>query len=262
MPEGVVFYPLNSAFYVVDRAFMADSAGAPGRIVITTTWAVIKHPSGVVIFDTGVDPAAIDGRPTSEDAAFETGDPIMGSGNEVEARLKSIGLAVSDVQYVISSHLHVDHVGGNRDLEHATFLAQRSEVDYALSPDPHMASEYRPELICLDRLRYESPEGRSLDVFGDGTVEILPTPGHTPGHQSLFVRTKSHGPVILTGDAIWTADCLKRGVLPGLLWDERIYEDSRRKLLERRDRESARLFHSHDPHTFTDLGWVEGKAYG
>lgn len=112
-------------------------------------------------------------------------------------QLKAIGVAPADVRYLAISHVHLDHVGNVAMLPKARLLIQRKELEAALAePAPFIPAAAalrltRPGVVPLDG---------DEDVFGDGSVTLLSTPGHTPGHQSLLVRLPRTGPVILTGD--------------------------------------------------------------
>jgi glyoxylase-like metal-dependent hydrolase (beta-lactamase superfamily II) len=123
-----------------------------------------------------------------------------------------------------------------------------------------MVREYPLDQIAPDQLNYQPIEG-DHDLFGDGTMQLLSTPGHTPGHQSILLQLPETGPVLLSGDACWTQWNRDEMTLPGIIWFPSEYVKSRRRLLELQAREDARWFFTHDPHTFDELGWVEGQKY-
>ena len=258
----IAFHPFNSCFFVLDQSVLTVMIDCGEKRKCTTTWAVVKHPEGAVVVDTGVDPGAIEDVEGAWGSQEDrVGVPIMERGQEVLAQLARVGLQPSDVRYVVNTHLHGDHVGGQTDLPDATFVCQRAEYEYAHDPDiPSMVREYPHENLRFDELRYEPIDGE-LDLYGDGAITLLPTPGHTPGHQSVLLRLPETGPVILTGDAIWTQANLDEMTLPGIIWFPSEYVRSRRRLLELQRETGAQWFHTHDPETFGRLGWVEGKAY-
>lgn len=256
-PTSVRLYVFNSAHYLVNQCLMTANTGCGSKVNITTTWSVLVHPEGAVLFDTGVSKSAV-GQSLGEQ---EMDIPLMYPGQEVTSQLTRIGLTPNDVRYVVHTHLHQDHVGGSIDVPGATFICQRTEYEYALEPDiPSMVPEYPLDQIGIGELRYETIEG-DVDLFGDDIVQIIGTPGHTPGHQSVLVRLPESGPIILTGDAIWTETCLEELALPSIIWSPPEYVRSRRRLVALRESLGARWFFSHDPETFGKLGWVEGKPY-
>ncbi len=251
------FYVFNSAHYLVNQCLMTANMGCGSTVNITTTWSVLVHPEGTVLFDTGVIKSAV-GQSLGEQ---EMDVPLMYPGQEVAAQLTRLGLSANDVRYVVHTHLHLDHSGGNIDVPGSTFICQRTEYEYALEPDiPSMVPEYSLAQLGLGELQYETIVG-DMDLFGDATVQIMSTPGHTPGHQSVLLRLPESGPVIITGDAIWTETCLDEQALPSIIWSPPEYVRSRRRLVALRESLGARWFFSHDPETFGKLGWVEGKPY-
>jgi glyoxylase-like metal-dependent hydrolase (beta-lactamase superfamily II) len=91
------------------------------------------------------------------------------------------------------------------------------------------------------------------DVFGDGTVVLIPTYGHTPGHQSLLVRPSRDSHIVFTADACYTRENMDRDVLPTVLWDEAEMSHSLRRLRELRDKQGARTVYGHDPEQWSTL---------
>jgi glyoxylase-like metal-dependent hydrolase (beta-lactamase superfamily II) len=248
--------PMNSAHYLVDRSLMVANRDPGISVRITTTWSVLEHPAGVVVIDTGVAPET---AATSWQARDRSPDqPVMAPGGTVTARLAALGIRRSDVRYVVNTHLHLDHTGGNRELAGAAFLTRAAELAYAREPDvPSLALEYSTDQIAESRLRYVCVEG-DHDVFGDGCLTLVPSPGHSAGHQSALLRLPDTGNVLITGDAIWTRDCIDDLTLPGVLSSPSAYVASRRRLLGLARDHDARLFFSHEPSTFEDEGWQEG----
>jgi len=114
-------------------------------------------------------------------------------------QLSSLGLTPADIDYLALSHLHFDHAGGANAFVTSTLLIQQAEYEAAFQR-PGEVSGYEPALFSA----LESAERVLLngdqDVFSDGTVRIIATPGHTPGHQALFVDLEKTGPVLLSGD--------------------------------------------------------------
>ena len=114
------------------------------------------------------------------------------------AQLASLGLRPHDIRYVALSHLHADHSGNVALFPHVTFLISPKELAWAsAAPTP---DGVRPDVImALRRMTVEAVAG-DLDVFGDGSVRLISTPGHTPGHHSLLIMLHRSGPILLSGD--------------------------------------------------------------
>ena len=215
-------------------------AGMDGDVTLQVWAFVVEHPDGVALFDTGMHPeVGIDprGRLGSLARAFAID---LGPDDDVGARLATAGVDVDGIDVVISSHLHFDHAGGNALVPEARVVVQRAELDHARGED---GGGYVPADWDTGQ-DLEVIDGEH-DVFGDGRVLCLPTPGHTPGHQSLVVRLGA-GDVVLTADACYLRRSLEARALPSFGWD---LERQRRVLdrLARLEADGATLVFGHDP---------------
>ena len=151
---------------------------------------LVVHPRGTLLFDTGLPDEAM-GRPFNESAlSGGPGSPSTAYFMQVTRTLKSqlteIGFTPDKIYYLALSHFHGDHVGNAGDYATSTWLVQKAESDHA---------NYR----ALKNSKTKILQG-DHDVFGDGTVMLKSTPGHTPGHQSLYVRLAKTGGIVLSGD--------------------------------------------------------------
>jgi glyoxylase-like metal-dependent hydrolase (beta-lactamase superfamily II) len=125
--------------------------------------------------------------------------------NTTTDQLASIGLKAMDITYVAVSHTHGDHIGNVSLFPDATVLIQRAEYEWISSPDG--PNNNVNQLKALARKLLGTPKYLKLlagdtDVLGDGSVSLVSTPGHTPGHQSLLVHLKNSGFIILSGDVV------------------------------------------------------------
>ena len=192
----------------------------PGtRYTVPIPCVLVVHPRGRLLFDTGVhrdtitDPVARLGEARARRFGVRSQPD-----EEVVGQLARLGLTPADVAYVANSHFHFDHCGGNEFLPRSTFLVQRAELEAARAFDPAQPGRYTPSVRDFDHpLRYEPLDGEH-DVFGDGTVVLLPTPGHTPGHQSLRVRGAGAG-WVFAADACYTREHMDGELLSGVVWD-------------------------------------------
>ncbi|HEY1726407.1 MAG TPA: N-acyl homoserine lactonase family protein [Steroidobacteraceae bacterium] len=154
---------------------------------------LIQHPKGLLLWDNGLGDAFVGHDvPANQD----------GVAIHVERRLidqlSQIGVSPADVTYLAFSHFHRDHTGNSNAFTSSTWIINKTELDWALSTptppivDPSTISAYKSVKTIMITGDY--------DVFGDGLVRILKTPGHTPGHQVLLVKLTKTGNVVLSGD--------------------------------------------------------------
>ena len=165
---------------------------------------LIRHAKGLLLWDTGV-PDAVAAMP---DGMVVAGGAITyRRAKTLAAQLAELGVKPADVTYVAVSHTHGDHVGNLGLFPTATILIQGAEYDWAmgLPTKPGFVATQTIDKLAGDR-----------DVFGDGSVTILSTPGHTPGHQSLLVVLPKTGALVLSGDAVHFRDNWEQRRVPSM----------------------------------------------
>jgi glyoxylase-like metal-dependent hydrolase (beta-lactamase superfamily II) len=205
---------------------------------------VVTHPAGNVLFDTGVHPQmGIDPEARLGPAAASFQARLTPE-DHIEARLAAIGLEPGDIDIVVQSHLHFDHAGGLEWLTHAPILIQREELSFAKYPPVYQRSIYVPADFQHD-LDWRQLEG-DHDIFGDGRLVAISTPGHTRGHQSLMVHLDSGQTVILLADAAYLLIKMRERALPAIVWspDAMVSSWERIEALEREHH--ALLIATHD----------------
>jgi N-acyl homoserine lactone hydrolase len=239
-------FALCSGYLELDRASMLDDlpAGQPWTVPVMSF--LVVHPRGRLLFDTGVhcltrvDPIGRMGPERAKRLVDKSKE-----GEDVVPQLALLDLRPDDIRFVVNSHLHFDHCGGNEFFPRATFLVQKAEMEAARRPG--FAPGYNPSPLDFDHpLDYRLVEGEH-DVWGDGSVVLFPTFGHTPGHQSLRVRAGKGRDLVCAADACYTRENMDRDVLPRILWDGRIMRESLAALRRLRDRAGATVFYGHDP---------------
>jgi len=173
---------------------------------------LVRHHLGTVVFDVGLHPDLVDG-PASLGPLAKIFTPELQSGGTVGGRLEQHDVDPNGELIVVLSHCHFDHAGGLCELPNARVIVQADEWAAANGADD---VAYDKSLFDLghDVLAIHGAH----DLFGDGTVACIPTPGHTCGHQSLRVVTAG-GPVILTADACYFSHTLDDEVLPPFAFD-------------------------------------------
>jgi N-acyl homoserine lactone hydrolase len=215
---------------------------ADGRRVHIPVSGYLVHLAGgeLLLIDTGMhrvhitDPTHTFGSGPVADALR----PVMRTEDSLLFRLAALQVAPQDIGYVINTHLHFDHAGNNDLLAAATFFVQRDHYEHAVD-NPAFPNQY----WRLPALRYELLDGAARLFDG---VEVVPTPGHAPGHQSVLLRLPETGPVVVCGDAVFCADNIERDAWQGQA-DPQTARDSGRMLVQLAEREGAQLLYSHDP---------------
>ena len=132
--------------------------------------------------------------------------------------LKEIGLAPEDIQHFAMSHSHGDHSGNANLFNKAVLYMQAAEYNAVFGPEPQKFGFIAANFEKLRTVQVVKLNG-DYDMFGDGSIVIKSTPGHTPGHQSLFVKLNKRGPVLLTGDLVHLKYSWDNRVVPGFNFD-------------------------------------------
>jgi glyoxylase-like metal-dependent hydrolase (beta-lactamase superfamily II) len=233
--------------------------GEEGHVELPIPAYLIEHPKGRAVFDTGMHPqlrsdaaARIGAR-----AARLFGFEHFGVQDDVKSKLESIDRDPGKIDFIVNSHLHFDHAGGNQFVPNATVVVQRRE--WQAAQDPETAAKVGFFKADFDHGHPVRQVEGEHDLFGDGSVVCLPTYGHTPGHQSLKVRTEK-GCVVLTGDACYFCRTLRERRLPRFVYDR----EQMLKSLDRLDaleRGGATLFFGHDPRFWQDIPQAPVEAF-
>jgi N-acyl homoserine lactone hydrolase len=206
---------------------------------------LIVHPKGTLMWDVGVIP----------DSAFKEGKPVTEEGDTVSSprpllpQLAALGYPADKITYIAFSHYHFDHTANANAFAGSTWLVHAAERDamFAASPE-HQAFYNRlrnSKTIILPTTDY--------DVFGDGTVVIKSTPGHTPGHQVLALKLPKTGPVLIAGDLWHYAAERTASKPPGGEANKEETLASRAAMEAYLKQSGAQLWIEHDPATFQRL---------
>ncbi|MDQ2630832.1 MAG: N-acyl homoserine lactonase family protein [Actinomycetota bacterium] len=187
---------------------------------------LIRHPSaGAILVDTGLHPSiATDGRENFGSLGIRFGKPTLEAGEDVPSQLRKRGLEPGEIPIVVMTHLHLDHTSAISEFPNSTFVVSETEWSFAAGgPSPLMngyrrahfdyAFEYRTVDFDRDNIDSYASFGRTFDLFGDGSIHLAFTPGHSPGHMSIVCRLEEHD-FVIGGDAMYMAGQLD-GSVPG-----------------------------------------------
>jgi glyoxylase-like metal-dependent hydrolase (beta-lactamase superfamily II) len=194
---------------------------------------LIKHTQGWMLWDTGV-ADAIAAMPEGQ----RPSDPRMTHWRRpktLAGQLDQLAVKPSDIRYVAVSHTHPDHIGNMGLFGKSMLLVQKAEYEWPSPLGPRFKPEQPVTKLEGDR-----------DVFGDGSIMIIATPGHTPGHQSLLVRLAKSGALLLSGDAVHFKDNWENRRVPEGNTGKEQTVASMQRMAQILEREHAQLWINHD----------------
>jgi N-acyl homoserine lactone hydrolase len=228
-----------------------ESVWTPGEnvgrsIEFSSTCWLIKRGSEWVLWDTGVPQATL-----NDPKGWSTLPKLIvyHLDKTITGQLAEVGLKTSDITYVALSHTHGDHIGNVVLFPDSTVLMQR--VEYAWISSPDGTNDNVNQLKALARKLLGTPKQLRLldgdtDLFGDGSVTLISTPGHTPGSQSLLVHLKNSGFIILSGDVVHLQGNFEKDIVPSLNTDKAASIASMERVRRMIATYQAKLFINHD----------------
>lgn len=200
------FSIIKNGYLECDKGFVTLGRGMGKIIRVPVYCFLVRHLKGNVLIDTGF---SADFKKTWG-RRLKYYKPILEM--DIVKHLKEKNIKID---FIINTHLHIDHCENNPYFENAEIIVQKKEFEAACNPKPYQILAY-PDKIGKN-LNYRIING-DLDLFGDGTVKIIPTPGHTEGHQSVLLNIDGKK-IFIAGDACYTSENLKYNCLPGILWN-------------------------------------------
>ncbi len=185
------------------------------RKVLTDSCYLIAHPKGTLMWDAGFSDSLV-----AEKGGKKVSDVFhVRLKKTLASQFKKIGYAPDGVNYLGLSHMHFDHIGNVGMFPRSTLLMQKEEHDSAFGADSKKFGNDPAQYPTLKDNPVKILTG-DFDVFGDGSVLIKRAPGHTPGHQALFLKLKKTGNVLLSGDLVHFTDNWKNKRVPGFNFDK------------------------------------------
>jgi glyoxylase-like metal-dependent hydrolase (beta-lactamase superfamily II) len=216
-----------------DQSRWSPGVNVGQPLALSDNCYLLRHAQGWLMWDTGI-PEAVAAMP----------DGLVGGGGAMvwrrpktmAAQLAAIGITPADVKFVAVSHTHGDHVGNVDMFPNAVVLIQKAEYEWAFSlPQKPFSAEHPARQLDGD-----------LDVFGDGAVKIISTPGHTPGHQCLLVTLSNTGKVLLSGDAAHFKDNWDNRRVPSMNFNQGLTTASLQRIADTLEQNKAQFWINHD----------------
>lgn len=229
-----------------DESVWTPGENAGHSIEFSSTCWLIKHGSEWLLWDTGVPEEAI-----NDPKGWSTLPKLIvyHLDKTLTDQFAEIGLKPGDITRVAISHTHGDHIGNVKLFPNSTILMQRAEYSWIHSANG--PNDNVNQLMALARKLLGTPKNLQLvdgdtDVFGDGSVTLVSTPGHTPGSQSLLVHLKNSGFIILSGDVVHLEGNFEKNIVPSLNTNNAESIASMEKVRQLIKTYNAKLFINHD----------------
>jgi N-acyl homoserine lactone hydrolase len=210
---------------------------------------LVVHPKGTLMWDVGLIPdSQVNGTTQGISTVTKT----------LKSQLADVGYSAADIKYLALSHLHSDHTANANDFAGSTWLVHQNERDAMFAPPPAGGRRGGGPMAPATYSKLKDSKtiiltDKDYDVFGDGTVVIQYAPGHTPGHQVLFLKLKQSGPILLAGDLYHLPQEINMHRFPSFEFNKEQSAVSRAKVEAFVKQTGARLWIEHDLATFNLL---------
>jgi N-acyl homoserine lactone hydrolase len=253
MAEGKVrrMWALPNAELTVAKSLLM-LGGSNDLVTVPCPAYLIEHPKGLVLFDTGCHPRVIDDIVGYWGAGWKDIPFKYTQDLTLDRQIKALGYRLEDIKYVVISHLHLDHSGGMYMFPNAKFIIGSDELRYAYWPDPDRRWVFILEDLLPTRKFNWIELDSDFDLFDDGSLHFLRTPGHTPGECSLFVRLPNRK-IVLAGDTAHLREALEAEATMPLDYNAVQSTLSLKRLKAIRDMHEATIWISHDPEDWADF---------
>jgi 4-pyridoxolactonase len=252
-------YLLDGGTLVIDGFHVFWNRGPGGEVRFPCFSVLIEHVDGRYVFDTGYDFDHV-----QRVLPFEK--PIQAKEQTIPGQLEVVGLRPEDINYVINSHYHFDHCGGNKYLTKACTICHAKELEVCGCPQPFEHLGYSDLSFAPEIARKYGktlPSDPALDIYtprfetltGDQEIAkgvwLMETPGHTAGHYSLLIELKGRRPMLFTADACYSRKNMDMMVISSFHLDPVASVQSMQRLKDLAAKHDAELFYSHDPESYS-----------
>lgn len=236
---------LKNGVLELDQSILTSGIGMGNTLNVPVFSVLVKTEDTYVLVDTGLNTSGIDDPFGIWGERARKLKPILEKEDDVKNRIQELGISPSEISHIITTHMHWDHTGGNKHFKHAEVVVQKAEYRFAFYPDKHLSGSYMKNHYDFgEKQKYRLIEG---DYQFDSGIDILFTPGHTPGHQSILITRDDGKKFIISGDAIYTKENIEKLIPPGNCWDMPQALLSMQKLISISKQTDAVIIPSHDP---------------
>lgn len=219
-----------------------------GDVSFASPCYLIVHPEGTLVWEVGQVPDAN----IKDDGTEAVEQDILKATRRLSTQLAALGHPVDSITYMAMSHYHADHTANANAFTNSTWIVQQAEYDMMFKEgtvDIRSPATYQ----ALQNAKRITLQNGDHDVFGDGAVVVMSAPGHTPGHQMLFLRLKNFGPLLLEGDLYHLPEERTLDRVPTFDFDGAMTRATRVKVEQLLKDTGAQMWIQHDPPTYAAL---------
>lgn len=209
---------------------------------------LVVHPKGTLVWDVGQVPDAL----IKDDGSEAVVQDILKATRRLDRQLEALGHPVASIDFVAMSHYHTDHTGNANAFAGSTWIVQQAEYD-AMFGATELGIRTPDTYAALKDAKRITLANADHDVFGDGTVIVKAGPGHTPGHQMLFLKLQNFGPLLLEGDLYHFPEERTLDRVPTFDFDAAMTRATRASVEAFLVQTGAQMWIQHDPPTYAGL---------
>jgi glyoxylase-like metal-dependent hydrolase (beta-lactamase superfamily II) len=255
--DAAVTTPAGPRLYVLDcgtispmdpALFSLKKEEIKGDAHFVSPCYLIVHPKGTLAWDVGQVPDA----KIKDDGSEAVEQDILKATRRLGTQLAALGHPIDSINFVAMSHYHADHTANANAFAKSTWIVQQAEYDMMFKPGEvgiRSPDTYK-DLKDAKRITLNNADH---DVFGDGTVIVKTAPGHTPGHQMLFLKLAHFGPLLLAGDLYHLPEERTLDRVPTFDFDAAMTRATRVKVEQFLKDSGAKMWIQHDPPTYASV---------
>lgn len=236
MANNMKLYCIQVGAFRLPRGFVAARCKDANVLTVMPIFVyLIEHPKGLILVDTGQSYEMRD-----ENTIMEEKDTII-------HKLAVLGYKPDDIDFVVISHMHLDHSGYMNSFPYSTFIARKEELKAAWWPEACEGGYVFPTYEKTRKYKFIEPiDDEDYDIFMDGTVVLIDTKGHSRGHQSVVLNLPNTGKIVLIADAAPLKEVMERSLLPGTCTNNWQAMRSIQKLVHM-EQCGYKMIYAHDP---------------